>query len=298
MYRVHQLGQPAGAGDVAGVLGEQVALHLDLRPHVLGYQRPELGLQLAAPEQAYGRDLQPLLEYLPHPEGHRAGRESPHVDVVRLVGGDGDHLALVEDGGDEAQVVEVAGARRVGHVHRHRVTGVQVVEGVRRHRRPDRRLHRAQVQGRAYFALGHHYDVAGGGVDRAGCVAAVLDVRRVARADKGNDHLVSDRVEGVAHDLQGDRVDLHRPRSSSRFLYPSTDADCSGQTSVVESSCSMTAGPSTTSPGASFARSYMRASTGCAVEVDSPGRRFGNGCPHGVRSTKPPAAGEASLRGP
>ncbi len=86
-------------------------------------------------------------------------------------------------------------------------------------------------------------------------VVRLADHGRNRGAEHDRVHLVADPAQRVLDDLQRDRVDAHGSLSISTFDSPSTRTRAPGWTSVVESSCSITAGPASSCPGSSLVRS-------------------------------------------
>ena len=149
-----------------------------------------------------GRDDDPFLEHLP--EGaDRRGRAAADVDVVREVGDVAEELALVVDGGDEADVVQVHAAR-VRVVRDHHVAGAEPLRPVAAERVRDLLHHRAEVHG-LREALRDRPQA--GVEERAREVRAGLDVRGVRAPLQREDHLVRRRDERVPDHLERDRVD-------------------------------------------------------------------------------------------
>ena len=68
--------------------------------------------------------------------------------------------------------------------------------------------HRAEVDG---DVLGLHDQLAGGVEEGGRAVVALLDVRRIRRADQRRSHLVAGRAQAADHHLQGDRVERAHP---------------------------------------------------------------------------------------
>jgi len=80
-------------------------------------------------------------------------------------------------------------------------------------------------------------------------VVAFLDVGGKRRTHERQEDLVADGVQTVPGNLQREGIKAHVIFSSNRLPFSSWLARQPGQTSVVESDCSMTAGPSTVEPG-------------------------------------------------
>ena len=77
----------------------------------------------------------------------------------------------------------------------------------------DRVGHRAEVDG---DVLGLHHQLAAGVEERGRAVAALLDVRRVGRADQHRAHLVAGGAQRADQHLQRDRVEARAHRASLR----------------------------------------------------------------------------------
>jgi hypothetical protein len=161
------------------------------------------------------------------------------------------------------------------------VPGVEVVDLL--DEMLDRGLEGAHVRRLVALPVGDQPSVRGQDRDRV--VVALGDRRRVRDALDQRAALVADRLEPVAQDLEGDRVEpqgrralngagLHAhapvpgpaplpdgagtaslPASMTTLTYLSTRADAPGGTSTVVSICSIIAGPSIFASGRSFDRS-------------------------------------------
>ncbi len=233
-----QLHEAVDAGPVGRELGAQVGAALLRLAHLAREPLDRLLVELL------GLDHHALLVERLGVGGHRAGRRAADVGVVGAVGGEADQLLAGEGGRDDRDVGQV-GAARVGVVEHPAHPGLVVLV---RHRR-DRGGHRAQVD---RDVLGLHHEVAGGVEQRAGGVAALLDVGRVAGADQHRAHLLAGRAQRAGGDAQGDGIEAHFctrivPDSSTSPLQP-------GGTARVASRSSTIAGPSMRSPGAGSPR--------------------------------------------
>src|SRR5690606_29268909 len=108
------------------------------------------------------------------------------------------------------------------------------------------------------------------GVDQAAAIVAhLVDHHVVGRLGQHVGHLVAIGDDGVAYHFDGNWIDLghwepqwNRPMRMIRWPVSATVTTSPGATSVVEFCSSITAGPSTTSPGLSAGRQTMRASSG------------------------------------
>ena len=116
------------------------------------------------------------------------------------------HLALVEHRGDGGHIVEMARSFRVWSIHNDIVIGLQGFGWNGLECRLDCRQHHTQVQGGADLSLCDYFTLAREHGSTA--VAPVLDVRGVRGPDESRHHLIGNRVNGVGHDLKGDRIDL------------------------------------------------------------------------------------------
>ena len=156
------------------------------------------------------------------------GRRAADVGVVGAVGREAEQRAVVRerrrDDGDVRQV----GAAAVGVVQDPCDARLVPLP----HHGLDGGGHRAEVDG---DVLGLHDHPAGGVEQRAGRVAALLDVGRVRRADEHGAHLLARRAQGAGDHAQGDRVDAHGARSSRIVPDGSTRPAQPGGTASVAS---------------------------------------------------------------
>ena len=144
------------------------------------------------------------------------GRPAPHVDVMAAVGHVADQFAPVEEGGDEEDIVEVAGLavrivdqQGVARTERRASVFVRVL----RHRPGDEPTDGHQVRGLAE-RLRHH---AAGRVDEgARIVQPCLDVGRIRRPLQRDGHLLRRLDERVPDDLEQHRV--HGPALTRRHV--------------------------------------------------------------------------------
>ncbi len=253
--RLGELGQALRAGAVGGELGAQVGPAL-LR---LAHARDEL-VERRLVERPR-RDHDALLLQRAAVGRHRPGHARPDVGVVRAAGGEAEQrLARREHRRDDRDVGQVGAA------------GERVVEDPRdargvfgfEHRR-HRRRHRAEMH-RDVLGLHHHLPV---GVEQRGRgVAALLDVRRVRRADQHHAHLLAGGAQRAGHDLQLDRVEWLDPCRALRDAAVRrgwTACPCCvdlcphqpGGTSSVDSGSAHSAGPRRRVPGGSSPRSTV-----------------------------------------
>ncbi len=124
--------------------------------------------------------------------------------MVRDVGHEAEERPLVEHGRDERDVVEVHAAQ-VGVVDEDAVARGEAVGPVGRDGPRHDVGERAQVRGLGE-GLGDGAQVAV--EERAGEIPAGLDVGGVGGAPEGRPHLLGDREERVADDLEADRIDV------------------------------------------------------------------------------------------
>ena len=132
------------------------------------------------------------------------GRAAPHVDVVRDVRHVAEERSLVEDGGDERDVVQVHAAQ-VRVVDEDAVARREAIGPVGRDGPRHDVGERAQVR-RLGEGLGDRAQVAV--EERAGEVAAGLDVRGIGGAAERRPHLLGDGEQRVANDLEADGIDV------------------------------------------------------------------------------------------
>ena len=132
---VDERGHAANARRVGGDLGPEVARGLVLGADLGQDQLEDVLQDRAALDELDRRDDHALLEDL-FERADRGGRPAADVDVVREVRDVTDQLALVVDGRDQADVVQVDAAR-VRVVRDEHVAGGQVLGAVR----PDRLRH-------------------------------------------------------------------------------------------------------------------------------------------------------------
>ena len=120
---------------------------------------------------------------------------------------------------------------------------------------------------------------------RGRCVPALLDVRRVRRADEHRSHLLAGRPQGTAQDLERDGIECARSSlaRARAFRRPVTSARQPGGTTTVDSGSSQTAGPSISLALASSPRRWWSRSR--AAEDGRPRVR-----------ARPREAGAAALR--
>ena len=140
----------------------------------------------------------PLLVDLLHPPGEAARGHAPDVPPVAAGGGEHREPCVVEHGVEHQHVVEV-GAAGVGIVVQEDVALVDVfAEHAHDFRRRVR--HREVVDGVVVDALGDEPPVAGD--QGTGEVVPLVDDRRVRRMDYVRAHLVDDRDQGFANELE------------------------------------------------------------------------------------------------
>ena len=208
----------ADAGGVRGHLGAEVARGLVLRADLGEDELEDVLHDRAALDQLDRRDDHALLEDLLE-RSDRGGRAAADVDVVREVRDVADQLALVMDGRDQADVVQVDAAR-VRVVRDEHVAGGEVLGAVLPHRLRHLLGHRAEVD-RLREALGDRAQLRV--EERAREVRARLDVRRVGAPLQRERHLVGRCDERVPDHLERDRVYRHpyTSRARSALTFPS-----------------------------------------------------------------------------
>ena len=125
------------------------------------------------------------------------------VDPVRAVGGEADELAVVEAGRIDHDVVEVLAAD-LALVHHHHVAGREAVEAVARDAVGDRDAEVGEEDRQAAAVLRDHARLR---VDQAAAIVAhLVDHHVVGGLRQRVRHLVGIGDDGVAHDLDGDRM--------------------------------------------------------------------------------------------
>ena len=253
----HEALEPLFAHVVGCDLGRQIAPELHRSPQVGGDESHQVLVDAPPLDQLQGGDLQALLKVLPDTEGHAAGGEAADIHVVGHVGHVSHQMRAVEDGRDQSDIIEVAGAFGVGSVDDDVVPRLQGLGGHGGNGGLNRRQHHPQMERRAHLALGHQLAVPG--EDGAAAVPAVLDIGGEGGPDQSRHHFIGHRINGIGHDLQSDGVGLdlgtrvcaaHWRFSQVIIKLPnsSVSACWPGRMRVVESSCSTMAGPRTTEP--------------------------------------------------
>ena len=166
-------------------------------------------------------DADALLDHLVHPARQASGRHPAHVAPVRADGREHGRLALVEDGEQHEDVVEV-GTAGVGVVVEEDVAFVDVARERLRHH-AGRVRHGEDVDRVVVERLRDLPAVRGH--QAAGEVVALVEHGRVRRVDHVGPHLVDHRDERLADQLELHQV-LHRPplgtngRMRARQLIP------------------------------------------------------------------------------
>ena len=204
----------------------------------------------SARDDPHRRDDHAFLEHLPE-RSDRGGRTAADVDVVGEVGDVAQQRAVVVDGRDQADVVQVDAARE-RLVRDDHVAGLEVLRAVVEDRARHLLDHRAEVDGLREALR----DCAELGVEeRAREVGARLDVGRVRAAAERQHHLVRRRDERVADHLERDRVERHarfpgpqtelNVRPSAKRLPDRLEMSISGSwPAITDASASPIAGPS------------------------------------------------------
>ena len=189
-------------GDVAGgELSAQIAEQLDRQADVLLDQREQglvahtLGIELER------RDAQAFLVDLGRVRGVGPCDPAADVGVVADRGGEREPPAVVVERLEQEDVGQVHAALE-GVVHDEDVARPDVLPELRDHR-SERGRDRAEMA-RQRQALRHELAVRV--AERRRVVHVVLEHARVGRAEHGERHLVGDREDRVAEQLEGDRV--------------------------------------------------------------------------------------------
>ena len=162
------------------------------------------GLDVLAPlDDLQRRDAQALLEDLRGVAGEAARHLAADLGHVPDAGGEGDQLAVTEDGLDDAVLGQVAAAAE-GVVVEHDVARTEVLLADLEDRPLDDEDDRTEV-GRAELGLGDH--LALGVEDRAREVEPLVEERRIRRVAHRDAHLARRRDEVVVDDLERHLVD-------------------------------------------------------------------------------------------
>ena len=198
-----QRGDALGAEAVGGGLGAEVAGDLARAAEVGADHREDVGVDLAALDEAHAGDDEAFLVDLAR-DADAAGRAAADIDVMGDVGHVAEQRALVEDGRDERDVVQVHAAL-VGIVDQDAVAGLQALGAVGADGARHQVSQRAQVGGLGE-GLGDGAQLAV--EEGAGEVAARLDVGRVGGAAERGAHLLGDGEQPVADDLEANGIDL------------------------------------------------------------------------------------------
>ncbi len=229
-------------------------------------------LGVAAVHDPDGRDADAFLEDLGGVAGEAARAHAAHVAPVRAHHREDEEPPVREERIDHGHVVEV-GAAGVGVVVQEDVARVDVVAELLLHRL-HRPADRHDVE-RVVLALGHRDELGVAVHEHAGEVLALVEDRGVGGAHQGDAHLAHDRGEGLAQDLQGDRV--HRggaharaSRSKRRLPWASIAPRQPGGTTVVAPNSSTMAGPCSSRPLGQPVAVPHRAVVRPALEPDRP----------------------------
>ncbi len=233
-------------GDLRAEVPARLVLRADLRQ-----DEPEDVVDDRAPgNEPDGRDDDALLEHLL--EGaDRGGRPAAHVDVVREVRDVPEQLVLDEDGGDQADVVQVHAAR-VRVVRDDDVAGAEPFRAVALYGPRHLLDHRAEVH-RLRKALGDRAQL--GVEERAREVRAGLDVRRVRAPLQREHHLVGGCDERVPDHLEGDGVDGRAHARSSAVAASSSPRPASATRYTSRARATLTLSSSTSRTTRSGSRS-------------------------------------------
>ena len=238
---LHPLGRLAAGADH----GVEVALALARPAHVVEDEIERGLVGHAAVHDADGRDADAFLEDLGGVAGEAARAHAAHVAPVRAHHREDEEPPVREERIDHGHVVQV-GAAGIGVVVQEDVARVDVVAELLLHRL-HRPADRHDVE-RVVLALGHRDELGVAVHEHAGEVLALVEDRGVGGAHQGHAHLAHDRGEGLAQDLQRDRV--HRggaharaSRSNRRLPWASIAPCQPGGTTVVAPNSSTMAGP-------------------------------------------------------
>ena len=210
-----QLAEPARRHVVGRELREQIAPALVAAAQI---REDEVDLLLVRPvgrEQADRRDAHALLIRLGGPRHVGAGDGAADVRPVRQVDGEGHEAPAGEDRPDGLHVGQMVAAH-LGQVEEPDVAIAQapgrdalekLLHGERHHAHVDRDV--APLGDQPPFGVGQ----------RGGQVARLFQQRRARRAHEHDAHLLRDRVERVADDLERDGMDggAHAPASMTRL---------------------------------------------------------------------------------
>ena len=247
-----ELGQTSGRDVVGRELGEDVALALVRPAQVREDEVNRLALGPSRREESDRRDADAFLVAVGRPGHVAAGHGAADVRPVGEVDGERDEPVSREDGTDRLHVRQVIPAD-LREVEEPDVALAQPRRWDPLEELLDRERHHAHVDGNVP-ALGDEAPVGVG--QRRGEVARFLEQRRAGRAHQDHAHLLGDRVEGVADDLERDGMNrgAHAVVSMTRFPNRSAAQRWPGSTRVVDHSSTTSAGPATGRAGPRAAR--------------------------------------------
>jgi hypothetical protein len=180
--------------DVAPVQGRDTA--------IVGEDVPNVFIQLAAAEQLYRPQPQPLLEHLRILHVDAARRVATHIGAVDKRPRKAQELAIDKDRAEQIDVVEM-------HHHpagRVRVVGDQYVAWFPSRHGARAGMHCNAHQRRRPTAVGIGEHLAFGGDERHPEILGFLDKGRMRRAQHDPRHLVDHRLEEIGEDLDTDGV--------------------------------------------------------------------------------------------
>ena len=199
---LQQRGQPACPGMVGGDLGAKVAGCFVFGTDLGEDQPGDVRRQFAAVHQLDRRNDDALLKDLT--KGADTGRgAAADVDVMGQVGHVAEEPIVVIDRGDQGDVVEV-GAGRIGKVGEDGVAGAEIVGTIFLHG-PRHLLGHGAEMDRLRERLSDRLQTIV--EDGTGEIGPSLDVGGVGAAPQRHRHLLGGFEEGVANNLELDRID-------------------------------------------------------------------------------------------
>ena len=161
--------------------------------------------KFAIPHQWHIVEEQTLLLDRAAVGGHRSRRDASHVGVVTTAGHKRHKPTFPEHRRDQREIRQV-GAAVVGVVGHHSITGPQRFTLTALHRLEQRQHalpHRAEVHG---DVRGVGNELAARVKQRAGEIQPLTDIHRCTGLLQSGAHLLSDRHEAMAEQLQADRI--------------------------------------------------------------------------------------------
>src|SRR6185437_9810322 len=252
--------QPPGANIVGVVLSTQVTSQLFRQAHIAHNDAHEMFVELALADQLHRKNTNSLgKRVLGALNALRARHHSAHIDMMRRIDNVTDELAgLVEDRLHEEKIGKVP-CSECGVVGDNRVTGFKLILRHIGEHILDGEGHRSEMAGRE-VALCDHLSVP---VEYRGReIIPLTDCLREGCPTHRGPHLLGDRDQAFPEHRQCNRVNRlrhggflldsghHRPPISiMRCPFLPIVALSPGRITVVASRSSMSAGPSTNSPG-------------------------------------------------